>query len=75
MCCLLRLYLGDEGCGEFWWEELEVGKNWVMGISVVINKGAGKIIRVKGTGGFVRFVCKGRVCRVVGVMKLVCLRV
>ena len=48
-----------------------VGKNWVMGISVRINRGAGRTMKVKEMGGFVRFVCKGRVCRAVGVMKLV----
>ena len=26
-CCLLRLCLGDEGCWEFGWGELEV-KEW-----------------------------------------------
>ena len=36
-----------------------VGSNWVMGVSVVINRGAGNIMRVKKTGGFLRFVCKG----------------
>ena len=51
-----------------------VGKNWVLGISVGTNVGAGRVRRVKGTGRFVRFVFKGRVCKVVGVMKLVCLR-
>ena len=52
-----------------------VGKNWVLGISVGSNRGAGRVRRVKGTGGFVRFVFKGRVCRAVGVMKPVCLPV
>ena len=51
-----------------------VGKNWVLGISVGTNTGEGRVMRVKGTGGFVRFVFNGRVCRAVGVMKLVCLR-
>ena len=46
-----------------------------MGISVGINRGAGTIMTVKETGGFLRFVCKGCVCRAAGVMKLVCLRV
>ena len=44
------------------------------GISVGTNRGAGRVMRVKGTGGFVRFVFKGRVCRAVGVIRLVCLR-
>ena len=52
-------------------QRVGVGKNWVMGISVRINRVAGRIMKVKGMGGFVRFVCKGRVCREVGVMKLV----
>ena len=47
-----------------------VGNNWVLGISVGTNRGADKVMTVKGTGGFVRFVFKCRVCRVVGVMKL-----
>ena len=38
-----------------------VGKNWVLGISVGTNRGAGRVMRVKGTGGFVRFVFNGRV--------------
>ena len=38
---------------------MEVGKNWVMGVSVVINRGAGNIVRVEETGGILRFVCKG----------------
>ena len=50
-----------------------VGKNWVLGISLGTNRGAGRVMRVKGTGGFVRFVFESRVCRVVGVRKLVCL--
>ena len=33
-----------------------VGKNWVLGISVGSNRGAGRVRRVKGRGGFVRFV-------------------
>ena len=40
-------------------ERVGVLKNWVMGISVGIHRGAGKTVRVKGMGGFVRFVCKG----------------
>ena len=32
-----------------------VGRNWVMGVSVVISSGAGNIMRVKETGGFLRF--------------------
>ena len=36
-----------------------VVSNWVIGVSVVINMGAGNIMRVKETGGFLRFVCKG----------------
>ena len=36
-----------------------VGRNWVMGESVVINRGAGNIMSVKETGGFLRFVCNG----------------
>ena len=52
-----------------------VGQNWVLGISVRTNRGVGIVMRVKGTGGFVRFVFKGRVCRAVEIMKLVCLRV
>ena len=36
-----------------------VGRNWVMGIRVVINRGVGNIMRVNETGGFLRFVCKG----------------
>ena len=36
-----------------------LGKNWVMGISIGINMDAGRIMRVKGTGGFVRLICKG----------------
>ena len=51
-----------------------VGKYWVLGISVGTNRGAGRVRRVKGTGSFMRFVFKGGVCKVVGVMKLVCLR-
>ena len=50
-----------------------IGKNWVQEISIGTNRVAGRVKRVKGTGGFVRFVFKGRVCRAVGVMKLVCL--
>ena len=46
-----------------------------MGVSVVISRGAGNIMRVKETGGFLRFVCNGGVCRAVGFMKLVCLQV
>ena len=49
-----------------------VGKNWVLGISVGTITGEGRVMRVEGTGGFVRFVFKGRVCRAVVVMKLVC---
>ena len=45
-----------------------VGKNWVLGISVATNRGAGRVMRVNRTGGFVRFVFKGRVSRAVGVM-------
>ena len=46
MCYLLRLCLGDKGCTEFGLGEARgprvgVGKNWVMGVSVVINRGAG----------------------------------
>ena len=52
---------------------LGLGKNWVVGISVGTNRGAGRVMRVKGTGGFVRFVFKDRVCGAVWVMKLVCL--
>ena len=55
-------------------QEVGVGKNWVLRISVGTNRGASRVMRVKTTGGFVRFVFKGRVCRAVGVMKLVCLR-
>ena len=33
--------------------------NWVMGVSVVINRGEGNIMRVKETGCFLRFVCSG----------------
>ena len=51
-----------------------VGNNWVLGISVGTNTGAGRVRRVKGTGSFVRFAFKGRVWKAVGVMKLVCLR-
>ena len=36
-----------------------VGKNWVTGVSVVINWVACNIMRVEETGGFLRFVCKG----------------
>ena len=54
----------------WWWELLGVrmegarsrvgvGRNFVMGIWVGIDRGVGRIIRVKGTSGFVRFVCKG----------------
>ena len=50
-----------------------VGKNLELGKSVGTNRGAGRVLRVKGKGGFVRFVFKGKVCRSVGVMKLVCL--
>ena len=50
-------------------------KNWDLGISVGTNRGAGRVRRVNGTGSFVRFVFKARVCRAVGVMKLLCLRV
>ena len=39
-----------------------VGKNWVVGISVGTNREADRVMRVKGTGGFVRFVFKDRVC-------------
>ena len=46
---------GSQGVG--------VGKNWVLGISVGINREAGRVRRVEGTGSFVRFVFKGRVCR------------
>ena len=52
-----------------------VGKNWVLGMSVGTNRGVGRVMRVKGTGGVVRVAFKGRVCRAVAVMKLVCLRV
>ena len=52
-----------------------VGRNWVMGVSVVINRGEDNIMRVKETGCFLRFVCKGCVCRAVGFLKLVCLQV
>ena len=45
-----------------------VGKNLVLGISVGTNRRAGRVRTVKETGGFVRFVFKGRVCRAVGVM-------
>ena len=55
-------------------QRVGVGKKWVLGISVGTNRGAGRVRRVKGTGSFVRFVFKGRVCRAVGVLKLVCLR-
>ena len=51
-----------------------VGKNLVLGISVRTNRGAGRVRRVIGTGSFVRSVFKDRVCKAVGVMKLVCLR-
>ena len=44
-------------------------------IGVVISRGAGNIMRVKEIGGFLRFVCKGLVCRVAGFMKPVCLQV
>ena len=54
---------------------MEVGRNWVKGVSVVFNTGAGNIMRVKETCGFLRFVCKGLVCRAVGFLKLVCLQV
>ena len=40
-------------------QRVGVGKNWIMRISVEINRVAGRIMRVKGTAGFVRFVCKG----------------
>ena len=30
-----------------------------MGVSGVISRGAGNIMRVKETGGFLRFICKG----------------
>ena len=50
---------------------VRVGKSCVLEISVGTNRGAGRVRRVKGTGGFVRFVFKGRVCRAMGVMKLV----
>ena len=42
-----------------------VWKNWVLGICVGINIGVGRVRRVKGTGCFVRFVLKGRVCKAV----------
>ena len=51
-----------------------VGKNWVLEISVGTNRGAGRVMWIKGTVGFVRFVFKGSFCRAVGIMKLVCLR-
>ena len=35
-----------------------VGRNWVMGVSVVINMGVGNIMRVKETGGFLSLFCK-----------------
>ena len=35
------------------------GKNWVMGVSVLINRGAGNIMRVEEMGDFLKFVCKG----------------
>ena len=34
-------------------------RNWVMGVSVVIDRGEGNIMRIKETGCFLRFVCKG----------------
>ena len=43
---------------------VRVEKNRVMGISVKINRGAGNIMGVEETGGLLRFVCKGWVCRV-----------
>ena len=45
-----------------------VGTNSVLGRSVGTCTGAGRVMRVKGTCGFVRFVFKGRVCRAVGVI-------
>ena len=39
-------------------QRVGIGKKLVKGISVGINRGAGRIMRVKGTGGFVRFVGK-----------------
>ena len=44
------------------------------GISVGTITREGRVMRVEGKGGFVRFVFKGRVCRAVVVMKLVCLQ-
>ena len=38
-----------------------VGKNWVLGISVGSNRRVGRVMRDKETGGFVRFVFKGRI--------------
>ena len=35
-----------------------VGRNWVMGVSVV-NRGVGNIMRGKERSGFLWFVCKG----------------
>ena len=46
------------------------------GIGIVINRGAGNIMRVKETGGFLRFVNNtGRVCWAAWFMKQVCLLV
>ena len=52
-----------------------VGRNWVMGVSVVINRGEGNIMRIEETGCFLRFVCKGGICRAVRFLKLVRLQV
>ena len=55
-------------------QRVGVGKNWVLGISVETHRGVGRVMKFKGMGGFVRFVFKGRVCRAVGIMKLVSLQ-
>ena len=57
ICVLVMRVAGSVG-GESSKSNVGVGKNWVMGISVGINGGTGRIMRVKGTGGFVRFVSK-----------------
>ena len=65
-CYVLVMRVAGILCGESS-KSKSVGKNWVMGISVgiKINRGAGRIMRVNGICGFVRFVSKGRVCKAV----------
>ena len=36
-------------------QRVGAGKNWIMGISVGIDSRAGRVMRVKGTGGFLDF--------------------